>query len=128
MILLILSGLALADEEPPILPVLPGESCVAHVPSYLLPEGKYESCLAKAQALMGAIDALDECEQASVSAITELEGALVTQGAQLNEVLAELEAQKFTAERYKRQRNIATVAVLGVLAGLSATTILVVAP
>jgi hypothetical protein len=128
MIWLILSGLALADEEPSILPVLPGESCVAQVPSYLLPEGKYESCLAKAQALTGAIQALDECEAMAVGSITELEGALVTQGAQLNEVLAELEAQKLREDRYKRQRNVATVAVVGIFAGLTTATILVVAP
>jgi hypothetical protein len=121
LLLVAFMGVAHAD-DPPIQPVAPGESVIATVPSYLLPESAYDSCLSNTLALREHERALAEAVseassglQATRAALTGCELQLEKDGVEIGELAVALDNAQRDSLRWKGQRNTALAVAAGAL-------------
>ena len=114
---LFLLGTALAD--PPIQPVEAGVTVRATVPSYLLPESAYDTCLANSIALRENEESI-EAAVAEVTtglgvaraALSSCQDQLELDGQEIGELAVALDVAQRNALKWKGQRNTA-IAIAG---------------
>lgn len=124
--LIILSIIAAAD--PPIVEIGAGQTVTAEVKSFLLPEAKYDSCLANTRKLGICRDAMVECgTRASIGlddAASGLDACLAMaadDGERIDELITNLAREHELVARYRGQRNVAIASAIGavVVAGVA---------
>lgn len=120
MIWLLLSTLALAQDAPAIKYVPPGATVEATVPSFLLPEAKYDACLLKARELRIVDGALTTCLtgcdsdlETAESALTVCEGRFVSDGREIAGLRAQIAIKDERITDLRRQRNTAMLIAAG---------------
>jgi hypothetical protein len=123
MIALLLATTLAWSQEAPIQYVPEGRTVEATVPSYLLPEPKYDACLIKARELIVVDGKLSEClggcEETlgtAQDALSTCETRMLDDARELATLRATLEVREARIVELRRQRNTAAAITAGVLA------------
>lgn len=119
MIWILTAGLALAG-DPPIKFVPATATVQATVPSYLLPEPKYDSCLLNTKTLAIVDAKLTECLTGcdgdlaiAADALTVCESRFVTDGREIAGLRAQIVVKDERIVDLRRQRNTALLVATG---------------
>ena len=119
MIWLLLGALAFGQDAP-IKYVAEGATVQATVPSYLLPEPKYDACLLKARTLALVDGKLTECLAGcdatlavAQGALTTCEGRFVDDGREIAGLRAQIVIKDDRITDLRRQRNTAALVATG---------------
>ena len=111
--------LSVAHADPSIQPVEAGATVRATVPSYLLPESAYDTCLANTIALRDGEAALETAVSEATrgfgvvrEALSSCESQLALDGEEIGELAIALEQAQMDVLKWKGQRNTA-IAVAG---------------